>query len=138
MKIGELTSFGHNIADSLASGICFMVGLYAVDIHDEASASPEGYIVVDFMTGSSSGSSVSEDLRHAIKRYSELLPELAKRHNLDIQNIKTLSARFGTDKVFGRHFSVTVESSDGRRSTDQYAGAPGKRFSRPRRGTRAV
>ena len=138
MKIGELTSFGHNIADSLASGICFMVGIYSVDIHGEASASPEGHIFVDFMTGSTSGSPLSEDLRYAIQRYSELLPELAKRHGLDILEIKTLSARFGTDKVAGRHFSVSVESSDGRRSTDQYTGLPGKRFSRPRRSTRAA
>lgn len=138
MKIGELTSFGHNIADSLASGICLMVGLYAIDIHGEASASPEGHILVDFMTGSWSGSPVSDDLAHAITRYSELLPELAGRHGLDIREIRTLSARFGTDKVVGRHFTVMVESSGGRRSTDQYSGFPGKRFSRPRRGIRAT
>ncbi len=138
MKIGELTSFGHNVADSLASGICFMVGIYSVDIHAEAAASPEGHIVVDFKTGSTSGSPVSADLRHAVERYAERLPELAERHGIDAAEIEVLLARFGTDPFFGRHFTVTVEASDGRRSVDRYAGSPGKRLGRHRRSTRVL
>jgi len=138
MKIGELTSFGHNVADSLASGVCFMVGMYGVDIHAEAAASPEGHIVVDFKAGSTSGSEVSADLRHAVESYSERLPELAARHGLDTAEIEVLMARFGTDPVLGRHFTVTVEASDGRRSVDRYVGSPGKRLGRPRRGTRVL
>ena len=133
MKIGELTSFGHNVADTLASGICFMAGIYSVDIHREAAASPEGHITVDFLTGTTSGGYVSERLQNAVKRYSELLPDLAKRHNIEISDIAAFSARFGTDKVAGPHFLVTVESSDGRQSVDQYAGYPGKRYAKPRR-----
>jgi hypothetical protein len=133
MKIGELTSFGHNVADSLASGICFMAGLYSVDIHREAAASKEGHITVDFLTGKTSGGAISDDLDHAVKRYAELLPELAKRHSIDISEITVFSARFGTDNVAGPHFLVTVESSDGRQSVDQYAGIPGKRYAKPRR-----
>lgn len=136
MKIGELTSFGHNVADSLVSCVCFMVGIYSVDIHAEAAASPEGHIVVDFKTGSTSGSPVSADLRHAIESYAERLPEFAERHGLDAAEIEVLVARFGTDPIFGRHFTVTVEASDGRRSVDRYAGSPGKRLGRPRRSTR--
>ena len=136
MKIGELTSFGHNVADSLASCVCFMVGIYSVDIHAEAAASPEGHIVVDFKTGSTSGSPVSADLRHAIESYAERLSECADRHGLDAGEIEVLVARFGTDPIFGRHFTVTVEASDGRRSVDRYAGSPGKRLGRPRRSTR--
>ena len=138
MKIGELTSFGHNVADSLASGICFMAGIYSVDIHGEAAASGEGHITVDFLTGETSGARVSKDLDRAVRRYSELLPDLAKRHSIDISEIKVLSARFGTDKVAGPHFLVTVESSDGRRSIDQYAGFPGKRYAKPRRSKSAA
>jgi len=138
MKIGELTSFGHNVADSLASGICFMAGIYSVDIHGEAAASVEGHITVDFLTGVTSGAHVSKDLGKAIKRYSELLPDLAKRHSIDISDIKALSARFGSDPVAGPHFLVTVETADGRRSVDQYAGLPGKRYARPRRSKSAA
>jgi hypothetical protein len=133
MKLGELTSFGHNIADSVASGMCFMLGTYFIDIFGEAAASPEGHVLVDFVAGTTSGSPVSEGLSRAIQRCSELLPELAKKHGLDASEIRTLQARFGTDPVAGPHFRVTVESSDGRRSEDQYAGIPGKRFSKARR-----
>lgn len=119
MKIGELASFGHNLADSLASGICLMVGIYAVDIYREASTSPEGHIAVDFMTGRTSGSPVSASLGRAIQRYSEGLPEFAMKQGLNLSKIKVLSARFGTDPVAGPHFSVTVETSDGRRSVDR-------------------
>ena len=133
MKIGELASFGHNIADSLASGICFMVGVYSADIHGEAAASPEGHVTVDFLTGSTSGSLVSPELKRTIQKYSDMLAELAERHGLDAAEIKVLSARFGTDPVAGPHFLVTVEASDGRRSVDQYTGVPGKRYGRSRR-----
>lgn len=136
MKLGELTSFGHNVADSLASGICIMAGIYSVDIYREAASSPEGHIIVDFKTGSTSGSPASPDLRGAIHRFSELLPYLAKKHGLDPSDIKVLTARFGTDPVAGPHFSVTVETSDGRRSIDQYAGITGKRLGRARRSNR--
>lgn len=134
VKIGELASFGHNLADSLASGICFMVGTYSVDIHAEAAASPEGHVVVDFLMGSTSGAPVSPGLAQAIRRYSEMLPQFARRHGLDASEIKALSARFGTDPVAGRHFVVTVETSDGRRSVDQYVGIPGRRYGKSRRG----
>ena len=136
MKIGQLASFGHNVADSLASGICLMVGIYSVDIYREAAASPEGHIAVDFMTGTTSGSPVSAELGRAIQRYSERLPELTERHGLNLSEIKVLSARFGTDPVAGPHFCVTVETSNGRRSIDQYTGVPGRRFSKSQRNGR--
>jgi hypothetical protein len=135
MKIGELASFGHNLADSLASGICFMVGIYSVDIHGEAAASPEGHIFVDFLTASTSGAPMSPGLARAIRSYSEMLPELARSHGLDASEIKVLCARFGTDPVAGPHFVVTVETSDGRKSVDQYVGSPGRRYGKSRRGT---
>ena len=138
MRIGELTSFAHNVADSLASGICFMAGIYSVDIHGEAAASEGGYINVDFLTGSTSGGRASKDLQHAVARFSELLPDLAKRHGIEASEIAVFSVRFGTDKVAGPHFLVTVETSDGRRSVDQYAGIPGKRYAKPRRSKSAA
>jgi hypothetical protein len=133
MKLGELTSFGHNMADSLASGICFMVGIFSVNVFREAASSPQGHVAVDFLSGRASGSPVSSELRQAIERYSELLPELASKHCIDASTIRSLSARFGTDPVAGPHFVVTVETTDGRKSVDQYIGIPGKRFGKPRR-----
>jgi len=72
-----------------------MVGIYWVDIYEEAAASPEGYITVDFKTGSTSGSPVSADLNEAVRRYSERLAEFAGQHRLDAARIKVLTARFG-------------------------------------------
>lgn len=128
MKLGELRSFGHNLADSLSSGMCLMIGIYVVDIYKEAAASPQGHIVVDFLTGQTTGSPISSALRGAVQRYAEDLPRLCNGHGIDRSEIKRLSARFGTDKVAGPHFSVIVESTDGRQSTDRYVGFPGRRY----------
>ena len=68
-----------------------MAGIYSVDIHGEASASPEGHIVVDFLTGSTSGSPISADLNHAIRRFSELLPDLAEKHCYQLGSALTQS-----------------------------------------------
>jgi hypothetical protein len=133
MKIGELKSFGHNIADSLGSGCCFMIGLYGVDIYGEASSAPEGHIIVDFISGSATGSPASASLQGAVQKYAKALPDLCNRHGIDLSEIKTLSARFGIDPVAGAHFSVTVEALDGRGSVDQYVGFPGRRFSKSRK-----
>lgn len=139
MKLAALASFGHNLADSLASGIPFMVGmagLRSFDIHGEAAASPEGHVVVDFLTGATSGSPVSPVLQGVIRSFNKALPELAEREGLEMAEIRVLSARFGTDPVVGTHFLVTVETVDGRSSVDQYAGTPGRRYGKARRSTR--
>ena len=115
-----------------------MVGLYFVDIFAEAAASPEGHVTVDFVTGTTSGSPISQSLRQAVQRFAERLPELARKHGIDPSNIRVLSARFGTDAAAGPHFAVTVVTSDGRESLDRYAGLPGKRLIRPIRSRRAA
>src|SRR5574343_225379 len=128
MKLGELKSFGHNLADSLASGVGLLVGVYGIDVFAEDAASDPGFIEVDFLTARANGSVISPALQGAIIRYRNALPELCKKHGINPQDIKVLSARFGTDKVYGPHFSVCVESTDGRRSTDRYIGFPGNRL----------
>lgn len=128
MKLGALKSLGHNIADSLASGIGILIGVYDMDVFGEASSSEEGYIAVDFLNGTSTGSPVSQSLQRAISLYREALPDLCRKHGCDIADIATLTARFGVDSVCGPHFAVTVETVDGRRSRDQYVGTPGRRM----------
>lgn len=128
MKLGELKSLGHNLADSFASGVGLLVGVYAMDVFAEAAASDPGYIEVNFIDGSTTGSPISTTLQGAIKSYSSALPELCNKHSIDPSQIKTLIARFGTHPVYGQHFTVSVESVDGRSSTDQYIGFPGRRL----------
>jgi len=132
MKHGSLKSLGHNIADSLASGIGLMIGVYEMNVFAEAASTSEGFIKVDFLSASLSGGDASSGLSRAIGLYRDALPTLCEKHGIDPKQIKTLEARYGTDPVYGPHFTVTVEDSDGRRSTDQYVGVPGKRLRRRR------
>jgi hypothetical protein len=132
MKLGELKSVGHNIADSFASGIGLLIGYYAMDVFAEAAGEPEGFVVVDFLGGSTKATTVSASFREAICLYRDALPELCAKHGIEAADFARLETRYGTDPVYGRHFTVTVESVDGRLSTDGYVGVPGKRRRRRR------
>lgn len=55
-----------------------LVGCYEVDIFAEAAGSPVGYIEVDFLTGTSSGSPMSPTLTKVITLYRELLIDFAR------------------------------------------------------------
>jgi hypothetical protein len=127
MRLGILKSIGHNIADSLACGPGFLIGMYATDIFGEAAATPEGFIEVDFLTGAASGGKTSDELSQALTLYAkEALPDLCKRHGADVLEFRQLTARFSRDHMSVR-FTVTVEDQQGRRSTDEYMGLPGSR-----------
>lgn len=126
MKFRTLKSIGHNIADSLASGIGLMIGVYETDVSGEAAATPEGFIDVDFLTGEASGGMPSPDLQRALKLYAAALPDLCKRQGVEVSDFRHLSARFSGGPMF-ESFTVTVEDRRGRRSTDEYFGRPGKR-----------
>jgi hypothetical protein len=128
MKLGELKSLGHNLADSFASGIGLLVGYYEMNVFAEAAASDPGFVEVNFLNASVAGSPISQSLQGAINCYRNAVPELCKKHCIDFNQIKTLTARFGSDKVYRSHFTVTVESIDGRSSTDRYVGIPGRRL----------
>lgn len=127
MKFGELKSIGHNIADSLASGICLLVGNYETRIFEEAAGSPAGFIEVDFLAGTSSGSPTSSVLTEVIALYQGALDRLCERHGTSASVFATLTARFAVDSRYGGHFTVTVEDRDGRRSVDEYLGVPGRK-----------
>ena len=128
MKFGELKSIGHNIADSLGSGICLLVGYYEIDIFAEAAGLPAGYIEVDFLTGTSSGSPTSPTLTKVIKLYQDALDRLCASHGANASAFAALTARFATDSRYGSHFTFTVEDQRGRRSIDEYLGTPGRKL----------
>jgi hypothetical protein len=65
MKFGKLKSLGHNVADSMASGIGFVIGVYGMDVFGEAAASNEGFIAVDFLGGTTTGAIPSAGLSQA-------------------------------------------------------------------------
>ena len=126
MKFGVLKSVGHNIADSLASGIGLMIGVYEMDIFREAAAHPDGFIDVDFLSGTSSAGNASPDVARAVKLYAEALPGLCASHGIDSAAFGKLTARFSGQALF-TEFIVTVEDRQGRQSVDRYTGRPGKR-----------
>jgi hypothetical protein len=126
MKHGELRAIAHNIADSLASGICLMIGVYDLHVFDEAAATPEGFIVVDFLRGTTSAE-VSERLADAVRRYKDALPGLCERHGVPTSAFRELVARYEPRHHLDVRFVVSIEDQAGRRSTDEYVGIPGAR-----------
>lgn len=130
MKFGNLKSLGHNLADSMASGIGFVIGIYGMNVFAEAAASNEGHITVNFLSGTTTGAIPSASLGHAICLYRDELPRMCVKHGIDLTKIKTLEARFGTDQTYGPHFKVTVETLQGKTSTEQYIGLSGRRLRR--------
>jgi hypothetical protein len=123
MKHDELRSIAHNVADSLASGIGLLIGVYEMDVFGEARKSPEGFVAVDFLSGSTTGGPASASFVKAVGLYREALPELCGKHGVPVSSFRELTARYSVDSMGGR-VRVTVEDNNGRRSTDEYVGAP--------------
>jgi len=127
MKFGNLKSFAHNVADSLASGCSFMVGYRAVDVFAEAMASENGFIEVDFLTGSTEGASVSPELAETIEAFRDSLSEHAVKNSVDLNLVSKIDVRFGTRQGIGPRIRVTVADTSGRESSDWYYGWPARR-----------
>ena len=127
MKFDDLRSIGHNIADSLASGIGLLIGVYEMDVFGEAARSPEGFITVDFLTGQTQGARPSSSLSRAIGLYAKALPRLCTKHRTTVGAFRTLSVRYSMTAQ-GRLFVVTVADHRGHQSTDEYLGSPGQRL----------
>jgi hypothetical protein len=121
MKHNELRSIAHNIADSFVSGMGFLIGVYRTDIFGEARKSPEGFITVDFLNGTSTGGIASASLAKAIKLYSEALPSLCEKHGLSASSFQVLSVKYD---ALSMHVYITVEDTKGRQSIDEYEGMP--------------
>jgi hypothetical protein len=124
MKFDQLRAIGHNIADSLADGNGFLFGHYNMHLFKEVRSSPQGFIEVDFLTGTSSGGRPSPELARAFSLYSGALPLLCHKHGISGAVFRQLRARFFAD----RRFTVTVEDHEGRCVTDEYVGSPGQRM----------
>lgn len=127
MKHSDLRSIAHNIADSLACGMGLLVHVYFMDIFDEAARSKEGYIIVNFLNGTTEGGTPSESLAKVIKLYSEALPDLCKRHGTSASFFQSLTARYSSDAL-DRYVTIAIEDKNGRRSTDEYIGIPLRRI----------
>jgi len=123
VKFRQLESIAHNIADSLGSGIGILVGHYEMDVFGEAARSPEGYILVDFLTGTSSGGAPSPYFAKAIASYQNGLVDLCEKHGTRPTAFRELTARYSAP----RHIIVTVRSEAGRHSSREFVGTPARR-----------
>lgn len=125
MRFGELRSIGHNIADSFASGIGLLIGVYEIHVFEEARRSPGGFIEVDFLKGVATAGRPSQSLERAIFHYARALPTLCLKHGCTVGAFRRLAASFWCSSI-GPQFEVTVEDHLGRCGTDQFVGLPGK------------
>jgi hypothetical protein len=127
MKHAQLRSIAHNIADSFACGMGFMIGVYQMDVFGEAASSAGGAITVDFLAGTVVEGDPSPDLRRAVELYREALAGLCAKHGGSIEDFRELKVRYWS-LATGRRFAVTVEDASGRRSTTEYGGLAAQRL----------
>ena len=127
MKHNELRAIAHNIADSLASGMGFPIGVYYTNIFEEAQKNVEAVIVVDFLKGIASSGAVSDSLAKAIGLYQGALEELCERHGGSISCFRKLEVRY-SNAAMNPWVIITIEDEKGKLSTDEYTGLPLKRI----------
>ena len=99
MKFSELVSVAHNIAASVSGGVSFLFGAYELAIHDEAMASAEGYITVNFLTGETLGGPVSPNLRAVLAKSPDVLLGLCQSHKIEVASFKVLQARYSVNQA---------------------------------------
>jgi hypothetical protein len=103
-----------------------MIGVY-LDVFGEALKRREGHINVDFLKANTSGRprrlSFAGD--QALSQGSAAALQETPHHHDEIEVLET---RFGTDQVYGPHFTVTVGSEGGRRRSTSKALAEAARI----------
>lgn len=128
MKFDVLKSVAHNVSASLASGVSFLIDIYGSDIFEEAGRAPDGFLDVDFLSGTISGGTASAKLIGAVRAFQETgLPRLCEKHGCQPDSFSLLRTRYANDRVYGRYFVVTTADQTGKSSTDRYIGWDGKR-----------
>jgi hypothetical protein len=127
MKHAQLRSIAHNIADSFACGMGFMIGVYQIDVFGEAAGSAGGAITVDFLEGTVVEGDPSPGLRRAVELYRDALPGLCAKHGGSMDDFRQVKVRYWSVPT-GRRLAVTVEDTSGRRSTTEYEGLAAQRL----------
>ncbi|HUD30787.1 MAG TPA: hypothetical protein VMQ93_18115 [Novosphingobium sp.] len=126
MKHYRLCAIGHNLADSMASGLGFVIGYHPMDVFSEAALSSDGMIEVDFLRGCIVRGEASENLKAAAARFAEVLPKFCQQNGAQVADFESLSAVFDAKAVEPRVF-LTVTDQNGHSSTTDYMGLPLKR-----------
>ena len=127
MKHAQLTAIAHNIADSMASGLCFVIGIYQVDVFAEAKRNDPPSLTVDFIGGQVVEGAASQSLQRAVELFRERLPGFCEKHGALISDFAEFRVRFESLRL-GPRFVVMITDSRGTRSETEYAGIPGRRI----------
>ena len=128
MKHNKLHSVAHNFTDSLAGGLSFVVPHHVLltHVYAEAAVTQEGFIIADFLTGNVEGASSGGEMEHALPLFRNAFPEFCEKHDVEISDYTAFFVRFIAGKG-GNRYVVTVQDRNGRRSSREYHGVPGKR-----------
>ena len=126
MKHDRLCAIGHNLADSMASGLACVIGYHRTDVFGEAASSPGGIIEVDFLKGGIVRGEASESLKEAAARFAEVLPVFCQENGAEAADFEALSAAFEATAL-GPRVSLVVTDRNGHSSTTEYAGVPLRR-----------
>lgn len=125
-KHGVLVAIAHNVADSLASGLNFVIGHVETDVFGEAAIQPNHRLTADFLTGDLIGENVSSGLKRAVMLHSENLERFCLSHGAERSDFQRLCVEFLVAPT-GPYFVVHVEDVNGKSSITEYGGVPGKR-----------
>jgi hypothetical protein len=128
MKLRVLAGIAHNIADSMASGVGLLIGVYDMDVFGEAAHSPSGAIEIDFLAGRCTEGHASHGLECAASLYaSKALPRLCAHEGTEVAAFARFLARFWNDAGVPR-CDITIESAGGRRHVGRFYGVPLRRL----------
>ncbi len=129
MKHSKLHSVAHNLADSLSGGLSFIVPNYVLhtSVYAEAAATPEGYVVMDVLSGKLTGAYPGGDLEHAASLVANAFPAFCAKHGVDHADYQECLVSFNA-RLAGNSFTITITDRMGRRSAREYSGRQGGRL----------
>ncbi|RYG89190.1 hypothetical protein EU803_18250 [Loktanella sp. IMCC34160] len=95
-------------------------------IYAEAAANKDGYLVADFLTGKAKGAFPDGEVEHFLPLFKNAFPEFCAKHKISVSDYRAFLVRFIAGRN-GNRYVITVEDQNGRRSSREYVGRPGKR-----------
>ncbi|MEM8742114.1 MAG: hypothetical protein AAGE13_11555 [Pseudomonadota bacterium] len=126
MKHSQLHAVAHNFTDSLASGLGFVIGYCETHVFADAACNPDGFLVVDFLTGQLDEGTATDQLVHALPIFRNGFEGFCQKHGASNSDFAEFKARFEAGRR-GNMYSITITDARGRRSSIDYEGIPGRR-----------
>ena len=118
MKHSKLHGVAHNFAAGLAGGFSFVVAGYVIraTVFAEAAATPDGVLVLDFLSGMVTGAGSGGNLEFAAGLNKAAFPAFCAKHRVDHSDCRVCVVRF-ISSYTGNGFVITVEDRNGRRTS---------------------